>query len=512
MGFIPRRRIKENLRDVQVFLEDRDNTVFKVQDIPDTFVQGRSAFKLFGSEFLKPNVKLKIEILDKVGNTVYVQPVKYGEIFSPKLPYRYVSVEVYPPPINLPGEAELVMLGELDDRIEIFERLYNDIPGADPFEIESQYQRFLEDFQGTYNVRFKKTINIDTEKVVNEQPILFYKKPKITATEFVKPQRKLDAPDNRFISGSQIYGIVNADIVGTAYQSSSNVINTQEDTFDVSQTSYGDLAVQANKYQIKTGIQEKVAILEKLGVKEERKSPEPPQMTIFSNESKFISKMLGGNINITGIKIPSASAFEYADVTQYEGTQHDTPENRDAIYNAFTFPNFEGTVENVISDTQLTLTQPYSIEYRDRNLPTGLPPAKIHADIGDNESGILANFTASYIDWSVPSTSSYRFDSFVDFKVEDMRTFSGDIFRVKVLGSSETSLSDFPVLLDTVVTSPELLVDTVSPSGVLRSGYFIDQTHIDKYWNTFGGNNNANQLSANYTMSLADGIYLSGSY
>jgi len=512
MGFIPRRRIKENLRDVQVFLEDRDNTVFKVQDIPDTFVQGRSAFKLFGSEFLKPNVKLKIEILDKVGNTVYVQPVKYGEIFSPKLPYRYVSVEVYPPPINLPGEAELVILGELDDRIEIFERLYNDIPGADPFEIESQYQRFLEDFQGTYNVRFKKTINIDTEKVVNEQPILFYKKPKITATEFVKPQRKLDAPDNRFISGSQIYGIVNADIVGTAYQSSSNVINTQEDTFDVSQTSYGDLAVQANKYQIKTGIQEKVAILEKLGVKEERKSPEPPQMTIFSNESKFISKMLGGNINITGIKIPSASAFEYADVTQYEGTQYDTPENRDAIYNAFTFPNFEGTVENVISDTQLTLTQPYSIEYRDRNLPTGLPPAKIHADIGDNESGILANFTASYIDWSVPSTSSYRFDSFVDFKVEDMRTFSGDIFRVKVLGSSETSLSDFPVLLDTVVTSPELLVDTVSPSGVLRSGYFIDQTHIDKYWNTFGGNNNANQLSANYTMSLADGIYLSGSY
>ena len=138
MGFIPRRRIKENLRDVQVFLEDRDNTVFKVQDITDTFVQGRSAFKLFGSEFLKPNVKLKIEILDKV---VYVQPVKYGEIFSPKLPYRYVSVEVYPPPINLPGEAELVILGELDDRIEIFERLYNDIPGADPFEIESQYQR-----------------------------------------------------------------------------------------------------------------------------------------------------------------------------------------------------------------------------------------------------------------------------------------------------------------------------------------------------------------------------------
>ena len=92
MGFIPRRRIKENLIDVQVFLEDRDNTVFKVQDIPDTFVQGRSAFKIFGSELLKPNVPLKIEIIEKGGNTVYVQPVKYGELTSPKLPYRYISV------------------------------------------------------------------------------------------------------------------------------------------------------------------------------------------------------------------------------------------------------------------------------------------------------------------------------------------------------------------------------------------------------------------------------------
>ena len=64
MGFIPRRRIKENLRDVQVFLEDRDNTVFKVQDIPDTFVQGRSAFKIFGSRVLQPNIPLKIEIID----------------------------------------------------------------------------------------------------------------------------------------------------------------------------------------------------------------------------------------------------------------------------------------------------------------------------------------------------------------------------------------------------------------------------------------------------------------
>ena len=104
MGFIPRRRIKENLNQVDVYYTDTDNNIFVVQDVPDTFVQGRSAFKIFGSSLLVENVPLKIEILDKAGNTVFTQPVIYGQN-SPSLPYRNISVEVYPTPINIPGEA-----------------------------------------------------------------------------------------------------------------------------------------------------------------------------------------------------------------------------------------------------------------------------------------------------------------------------------------------------------------------------------------------------------------------
>ena len=55
--------------------------------------------KIFGSQFLQPDVSLKIEIIDKGGNTVYTQPVKYGQLSSPKLSFRYISVEVYPPPV-----------------------------------------------------------------------------------------------------------------------------------------------------------------------------------------------------------------------------------------------------------------------------------------------------------------------------------------------------------------------------------------------------------------------------
>ena len=156
MGFIPRRRIKENLRELDVFLEDMDNRIFVIQDLPDTFVQGRTAFKIFGSEFLKPDIPLKIEILDKAGNPVWTQPVIYGQESSPNLPYRYISVEVYPPPYNVPGNAELTIVAELD---------------------ETKFDGIPIDSIGTYNVRFSKIINIDTEKIINENPILFYKKP-----------------------------------------------------------------------------------------------------------------------------------------------------------------------------------------------------------------------------------------------------------------------------------------------------------------------------------------------
>ena len=113
MGVIARRRIKENLAKVEVFLTDTTNEYFAVQDIPDTFVQGRSAFKIFGSQFLKHGIPLKIEILDRTGKTVYIQPVKYGHGTSPQLQFTYVSVEVYRH--NASGEAQLTILGSLDE-------------------------------------------------------------------------------------------------------------------------------------------------------------------------------------------------------------------------------------------------------------------------------------------------------------------------------------------------------------------------------------------------------------
>ncbi len=96
--------------------------------------------------------------------------------------------------------------------------------------------------------------------------------------------------------------------------------------------------------------------------------------------------------------------------------------------------------------------------------------------------------------------------------VTNMRTFSGDVYRLKVYGASDSSQGDFPVLLDTIVESPELLVEKDNLNYPLRSGYFQSQTHIDNYWDAYGGNNASSTLQQYYTMSLADSVYLSGSY
>jgi hypothetical protein len=491
MGVFTRRIIKEDLDKVNVFLEDTKNEIFVVQDLPDTFGQGRTTFKIFGSNFLKDNVPLKIEILDKSGETVYVQPVKYGSV-NPKLPYRYVSTEVYRE-INVPGEAKLVILGELDPSVI-------NVP---------------QEFQGTYNVKFSKTINIDTFTFKNTQPILFYKKPTFTAQEIVSPRKKVNPQSNTFISGSQIFGKVKDDLRGNRFLFGYDV-NSQENSNEggKSESSTGDVRGEVDTYKYKTGLFGKKAILSKRGIKEERASEEPPQMRIFSNATSgpFTSKMVGGTIDIRNIQLTDAQKSELANLSQEDITALGIDASE--ISNFFStdgstenLPDYSAKIERVVSSTELITSKPYSVFYNEGGDAT----ERIYSDIGT--STLNANFTASFVDWEVPTTSSFHFDSFVDIDLKNLRTFSGDVYRVKVYGASDESTADFPVLLDTVIESPELLRDTSSPSGFLRSGYFKDQTHINKYWNGFAGNNTTAQFTSSYDSSLLiDGVLLSGSY
>ena len=511
MGVLPRRLIKQNLNLVEVFLQDDNNEFIVVQDLADTFGQGRSSFKVFGSDFLKQGVKLRAEILDSAGTPIFITPVTYrynGGL--PTLPYTYFTVEVYSPPINVGGKAELIILGELDN-----EKI--NVP---------------QEFVGRYNVKFRKTINIDVAKTINDAPILFYKKPSITTTEIVKKRlvpRGSNTTITRVISGSGISGFpLNAGdryypdpskiVEGTIGETPPNTdtTDTQEETSTIKEAPGGDFTELVNLKSFKTGEVRTPKILAKANKFELFSSEEPPTMKIFSTGSLFTSDMVGGEI-----RIPSQSIIVY-NPKQYIGegnvgigTGFQTfPAKLDLaagpeLEGAKIFiPDYTASIERVVNDKEIHVKEPFWFQYG-----VGADAKYYLADFGNHPYAPIdvagsprADFFMSFIETTTAETSSFAFDSFLDFNIKNLRTFSGDVYRLRVSGGSKTQISDFPILLDTVLESPQLLIDSDSPSGVLRTGYIQSQAHITKYWES-----SANLTPSFNSTELIDAVKLSGS-
>ena len=104
----PRRKNKfQGLGKVDVIFQDDSptSTIFQVHEFPDVVPQGKSSFLVDGSNLLKPNVELKVQILDNKGETIYTEPEpNYLEGTA-----RRVSLEVYSE--TAPGAATIHILG-----------------------------------------------------------------------------------------------------------------------------------------------------------------------------------------------------------------------------------------------------------------------------------------------------------------------------------------------------------------------------------------------------------------
>ena len=140
--------------DVLVDVKNDNNQYFNVSDFPDELTLGNSSFLIEGSDLLKNDIDLKIEILDSDNKVIFTSPVdNYLEGRA-----RRVSVEAYKE--TSPGPATLTILGELNPSKV-------NVPGG---------------FRNTYNVRYTKDFFINTTKL-NNRPILFYGQPTVSATE-----------------------------------------------------------------------------------------------------------------------------------------------------------------------------------------------------------------------------------------------------------------------------------------------------------------------------------------
>jgi PKD repeat protein len=152
---------KQNLDQVQVFIEDTENKYFKILDSPGIIPTGRSSILIDGSPALKRETDILFELVDISGKVVYINPIRnYLEGTS-----RRLSIEVYED--VTPGIATLTLLGEINPDPEQNDGLV--IP---------------EEFQDVYNVRYQTEIMIDPSSPNNEK-ILFLRAPKLSISETV---------------------------------------------------------------------------------------------------------------------------------------------------------------------------------------------------------------------------------------------------------------------------------------------------------------------------------------
>lgn len=140
--------------DVLVDVRNDNNQYFNISDFPDELTLGNSSFLIGGSNLLKKDIKLKMEILDSGGNPIFITAIdNYVEATS-----RRVSIEAYRN--TLPGPATLTILGELNPSL-------TNVPNS---------------YRNTYNVRYTKDFFINTTKL-NNRPILFYGQPTVSVSE-----------------------------------------------------------------------------------------------------------------------------------------------------------------------------------------------------------------------------------------------------------------------------------------------------------------------------------------
>ena len=104
-----------------------------------------------------------------------------------------------------------------------------------------------------------------------------------------------------------------------------------------------------------------------------------------------------------------------------------------------TVPKFETKILEVVNDTTIIPEEPPTV-----TLPTGSTPSGT-----DITEVTIENFSNTPIIYSFNTTntsvsqSNIHFDSLLDLTIKDMRTFSGDIYRIKVHGNSDSLGGDF---------------------------------------------------------------------
>ena len=510
----PRRKNKfQGLGKVDVIFQDDSptSTIFQVHEFPDVVPQGKSSFLVDGSNLLKPNVELKIEILDNEGETIYTEPVpNYLEGTA-----RRVSMEVYSE--TAPGAATIHILGELD-----------------PAEYLNQTGQVIpEEFQGAYNVRWTRQFYVNTA-IPNTFPILFYRQPQVRVFEILKGHQITPPEPIRTIeSGSlsllptpagqqEIPPSPDIDPEGGAGK-----LPTEKESdklgkfFDKLENSFETKAFSTSKPSFR-----------RRGRIQRRSSPEVKKAGGFTkvddttglpkdDSLQFETKKVGGVVevnppagthNLSRLipvdKLPDSFPSELIKEVEEGGkTIRVLDDDKVEVPSTFT-----SNVVDVVNDHQFFLEDDFTIKDKSTGIEY-IAPLDLTAPASGGEASIVSGSvvetqaTMSYVEPINRIISATHFRSFADLRLSSMRTFSGDIFKIKVLARSQGSYGDFESIYEAPMEAPEVLVDTSLEGRFENIGFFHSQSIVDRFW-TSGSAQTHVSRSNNF---ITDAIKISGS-
>ncbi len=412
---------KQNLLQFDVLQEETGvlgdlttSRFFNISEFPAVLPTGNSSFLIEGSNLLRPNIELKTELLDAEGNPIFHYAIPN---YDKELPARRIAIEVYDDEV-VNGVGSFTILGELNP-IEF------DIPS---------------DFQNTYNVRFTAPISIN-KKIKNTQPIRFYGDPQITVSEIVK---------------GVIEKVPTGNLTQKTITGSVEFVNpTPQTEFSVDS---GSTTGNSNQFN-EVGNSLEAYINQNQG---SAQSSILPQSSITKKPFTFVVKEMEKGIDNALNKISSAMKGATLSITRPDNLVDNTlyPDNK------FNKPqSFETKILDVINSTTFTTTTQYTITNKSNNNKIIVPL---------NPSSSQASITHNVV--SSTETEDILFKrSFANMVVGNLRTFSGDTYKAKIYMKEDGTSGEFEKIYETLVESPNELVNKNSISGFENIGIFFPQ-------------------------------------
>ena len=461
------------LDDLDVLIDERDKSQhIIITDMPESLPQGKSSFLIETGPYMKAGVELLFDFIDSEGNSIYTEPIsEYLEGTS-----RRVSVEIYDD--TSPGTATLVVVGEL--------AALPTGPGA-----FSDVEAVPDEFEGAYNVRLTREVIVNST-AINTQPIRFWTVPKVSVQE-----KRFGTLIRNEITGSltspvfTITGVPSNGLEGQNFSqqppAQGSLAEEEENREDFKpKDKTKEIARFEKKLRVKKG-KRKAKFGRRVGHISKRSSPEEYPYS-FKSDSNFLSKYVGGRVVFDSI---DTSIYNLDDLKEY---------GIDALPTLN--PSHTSSIDDLVNSSTALVGKPFTVS----------------SSLSENADIILPFQGTAHIEYEAEPTHSYSLAniiSYADVTLGDLRVFSGDVYKAKVMVRSEGSFDDFKVLAELPVESSELMVDATSVGGELRTGYFEDIADITNYWEKFGGTNglttSTSETFAYDSDVLLDAVYLSGS-